>query len=56
MEVVFVVADHRAQLRLVKTGKRLGEEVELVSGVEAGEKVVTEGAAAMLDGQPVSVK
>jgi len=56
MEILFVVADGKAQLRLVKTGKHFGREVELVSGVEAGEKVVTGGGAGLVDGQPVEVK
>lgn len=56
MEMVFIVSDGKAQLRLVKTGKRIGNEVELVSGVEAGEKVVTDGAAGLGDGQPVEVR
>ena len=56
LELLFVVADGRAQLHIVKTGKRVGNEVELVSGVDAGEKVVTEGADHLLDGQPVVVK
>jgi hypothetical protein len=53
LEIVFVVSHGQAQLRIVKTGKRIGNEVELVSGIEAGEKIVTEGAAGLLDGQPV---
>jgi RND family efflux transporter MFP subunit len=53
MEFVFVVADHRAQLRIVKTGRRFGNEVELLSGVSAGEQVVTEHVASLVDGQPV---
>jgi RND family efflux transporter MFP subunit len=56
MELLFVVVDGKAQLRIVKTGKRIGSEVELVSGVSAGEKVVTEGAAGLVDGQPVEVR
>ena len=56
MEMVFVVSDGKAQLRLVKTGKRIGNEVELVSGVEAGEKIVVEGATGLVDGQPVETK
>jgi RND family efflux transporter MFP subunit len=56
MELVFVVSDHRAWLRLVKTGKRIGDEVELISGVEAGEQVVVEGAAGLMDGQPVEMR
>jgi len=56
MELVFVAVNGHAQLRIVKTGKRVGDEVELVSGVDAGEQVVTEGAAQLMDGQPVEVK
>ncbi|HXR49367.1 MAG TPA: efflux RND transporter periplasmic adaptor subunit [Candidatus Limnocylindrales bacterium] len=56
MELVFVVASGRAQLRIIKTGERVGDEVELVSGVDAGEQVVVDGAARLTDGQPVEVK
>ena len=51
MEFVFIVADHRAQLRIVKTGRRFGNEIELLSGVSAGEQVVTEHATSLIDGQ-----
>ena len=56
MEIVFVARDGNAQLRLVKTGKRIGGEVELVSGIEAGEKIVTEGAVNLMDGQPLTIQ
>jgi RND family efflux transporter MFP subunit len=56
MEIVFVAKGGRAELRLVKTGKRIGNEVELVSGIEAGEKIVVEGAAGLMDGQPLTIK
>jgi RND family efflux transporter MFP subunit len=56
MELVFVVASDHAQLRLVKTGRRVGDEIELVSGLNSGEQIVTEGAAALADGQLVTVK
>jgi hypothetical protein len=56
MELVFIVSDGKAQLRIVKTGKRLGNEVELVSGVSAGERVVVENLAGLVDGQPVEAK
>ena len=36
MELVFVETNRVAQMRLVKTGKRVATEVELVSGVDAG--------------------
>jgi multidrug efflux pump subunit AcrA (membrane-fusion protein) len=42
-------------LRIVKTGKRLGDEVELVSGVSAGEQVVVDPAGGLVEGQPVHV-
>ena len=56
MELVFVVSEGKAQLRIVKTGKRIGDEVELVSGVEAGEKIVIENASGLVDGQPLQVR
>ncbi len=56
MELVFVVANGRAELRLVKTGDRVGDEVEVVSGLNSGEQVVTEGATDLVDGQPVSIQ
>jgi membrane fusion protein, multidrug efflux system len=55
MELVFMVVDGKAQLRIVKTGKRIGDEVELVSGVAAGERIVAENAAGLADGQPLIV-
>lgn len=56
LEIVFVVAKQQAQLHLVKTGKRLGETVEILSGLDAGDSVVIEGAAQLSDGQPVEAK
>jgi RND family efflux transporter MFP subunit len=55
MELLFVAVNQQAQLRLVKTGKRLGSEVEVLSGLSAGEQVVVEGAAELIDGQPVRI-
>jgi hypothetical protein len=56
LELVFVATNQRAQLHLVKTGKRLGDEVEILAGVEAGENVVVNGASLLIDGQPVESK
>ncbi len=56
MELVFVVVGNHAQMRLVKTGSRVGDEVELVSGLNSGELVVTENASGLVDGQPVTIK
>jgi len=55
MELVFVAVNQQAQLRLVKTGKRIGDEVEVVSGISAEEQVIVDGAANLLDGQPVRI-
>lgn len=56
MELVFVAVNGRAQLRLVKTGKPVGNEVEIVSGLNPGEAVVEAGAGSLLDGQPLSIQ
>lgn len=56
MEIVFVIDKGRVQLRLVKTGKRFGDEVEVVSGIENGEQVATENVARLVDGQRVEVQ
>lgn len=56
MEMVFVAVNSHAQLRLVKTGRRVGNEVEIVSGLDSGEKIVTTGAGELMDGQPLDLK
>jgi RND family efflux transporter MFP subunit len=56
MELVFVVTGGHAQLRIVKTGSRVGEEAEIVSGLDAGEQVVVSNPNNLLDGQPVVLK
>lgn len=55
MERVFVVADGRARLRLVRSGARSAGKVEILSGLAAGESVVTGDSRRLVDGQPVSV-
>lgn len=56
MEMVFVVTDRTAHLRLVKTGKRYDGQTELLSGVNPGEQIVVEGASRLVDGQPVEMR
>ncbi len=56
MELVFVVQDGRASLRLVKTGKKLTNGFEILSGLNDGEQVVVRGAAKLVDGQPVTIQ
>ena len=56
LEMAFVVSNQHAQMHLVKTGKRLGDEVEILSGLDAGDAIVVEGTAQLVDGQSVIVK
>jgi RND family efflux transporter MFP subunit len=54
MEILFSVKEGKAQLRIVRTGRRLGEEVEIIAGLTSGETIVVENASALVDGQPLS--
>ncbi len=54
MEYVSVVSEGRAHQRIVRTGKWLKGEVELLSGVDEGEAVVVKGTPQ--DSQRVEVK
>lgn len=56
MEIVFIVRDGRASLRLVKTGKTLDGRVEVLSGLEEGDSVVVRDTDRLIDGQPVTVQ
>lgn len=56
LEILFVVADGHAQLRLVKTGRHIGDQVEILSGLDAGDVVVIHGASQLTDGQPVEAR
>ena len=51
--IVFVVRGERAERRAVKTGANDGDLVEVISGLIAGDRVVTEGAATLADGARV---
>jgi len=53
---VFVVdADNKAAARQVQTGRRVGERVEIVEGLQAGERVAVQGAGFLNDGDLVKV-
>lgn len=52
----FVVTSDRAARRAVTTGAVCGELVEVTSGLEAGDVVVTRGAFNLQDGDAVAVK
>ncbi len=55
MQLVFVVADQTARLRIVKTGQGDGDNVVILSGLRAGEEIVVTGADKLIDGQPLEV-
>jgi RND family efflux transporter MFP subunit len=52
-DVVFVVRENRVERRAVKTGVADGDQVEVVSGLTTGERVVVEGPATLADGTRV---
>jgi HlyD family secretion protein len=54
--IVFVLKDDRVERRAVSVGLETGGQVELVSGVSAGERVVVEGPQALKDGDKVKVQ
>jgi len=56
LERVFVVgADKRAVLRLVKSGARYGDRVEVLSGLSAGETVVLNPPTGLREGRSLEV-
>jgi RND family efflux transporter MFP subunit len=52
---VFVAANNRAERRVVTTGLREGDLVEITSGIKAGELVITRGQVGLADGAAISV-
>lgn len=55
MERVFLALDGRAGLRLVKTGARRGDNVEILSGLAAGERVVADPPETLREGQRLEI-
>lgn len=54
LEGVYVLDQEQiARLRLVKTGKAYGEQIEILTGLNAGERIVTEGVERLSDGSRV---
>ena len=48
--IVFVVRDGRVERRAVTTGPGNSDQVEILSGLNSGEKIVVEGVATLADG------
>jgi len=55
MEIVFISEAGHARLRLVKSGKHYGDEVELLSGASKGEQMIREKVQSLTDGELVHV-
>jgi multidrug efflux pump subunit AcrA (membrane-fusion protein) len=56
LEYVMVQEEGVARLRLVRTGRRQSGRVSVVSGLNAGERVVVAGLDGLRDGQAVEVR
>lgn len=56
LEAVFVVDAGVARLRLIRTGREAGGQIEVVSGLGDGDQVVISELAQLTDGQPVEVR
>jgi len=54
-QVVYVLKDDKAQQRTVTLGGTVGEERQVLSGVRAGDTVITDPPAQLKDGMAVSV-
>lgn len=48
--------DNTVKYQLVEVGKRLGSRYEIISGINEGDRIVTEGQARLKDGVSVTVK
>ena len=53
---VFVVKNGKAQAQAVKTGLQNDGSTEILSGLNAGDQVVTEGQTQLNSGMPVDIR
>jgi HlyD family secretion protein len=54
--IIFVVKEDRLERRAVSVGLATGDQVEVLSGLSAGERVVVEGPPTLKDGDKVKVQ
>jgi RND family efflux transporter MFP subunit len=54
--IVFVVKEDRAERRAISVGQETGDQVEVLSGLTVGERVVTDAPATLKDGDKVKVQ
>jgi len=56
VQYVYVVGDNQVvEKRTVQIGRRRPGEVEIISGLSAGEVVIVDGTQKARDGQPVEI-
>lgn len=53
---MYVIEEEKAHERIVKLGNKYGDEMEIVEGIKAGEKIVTAGQQGLSEGTKVSVQ
>ncbi len=53
MDKVFVLEEGRAVLRLVRTGGRDGDRVEILAGLRPGEEIIVDNNTLLVSGQPI---
>jgi multidrug efflux pump subunit AcrA (membrane-fusion protein) len=53
---VFVVSGDRAEERIVTAGQPVGDQIEITTGLKAGETVATSNVATLADGARVAAK
>ncbi len=55
LDRVFVVENMRARLRLVRTGAHHDGMIEILSGLEPEEQVITSNNTLLVNGQPLQI-
>lgn len=56
LEIAFVLQDGAARMRLVRTGRRTGAEVEIAAGLNDGELIATSELESLHDGDRVEIR
>jgi RND family efflux transporter MFP subunit len=55
-EVVYLINEDHAKQRIVQTGLRKGDLIEILTGLKAGEKIVMDGAGFLSDGAKINLR
>ena len=54
-DAVFVSSDGKAAIRFVETGRAVGNNIEIIDGLEVGETLITTGVATLSRGESIAV-